>query len=305
MTAHAVGRQKRMGCRSGRWPRLVRGSDVRRVKGLVWLGIPAEDYAGAVRFFTETLGLVVAFEEADTMELSAANDDRIQVFGPGHHYFQLYQDIGARIVPLFEVDNLDEARAELARSRAAEVFGDPQSDGVWTWLTFRAPDGNIYSLGARHGVAGGAYAIIRSHAISHERMGSVSRQGASAYRLPGWGGEPYPTVVPARSSRARDGLRRSGPLGTVLDQRAWVCPRWASGRALSEPGSRRQPGHRDSPAAGAGGKEREEPAPPGSAHRRPRCGGRAGRCAGRVAADQRAGDGVGLALVHPGRPRRK
>jgi predicted enzyme related to lactoylglutathione lyase len=119
-----------------------------RVKGLPWLGIPADDYASAVRFFTETLGLDVAFDEADTMELSAANDDRIQVFGPGHPYFRFYRDHGARIVPLFEVDNLDQARAELARS-GAEVFGDPESDGAWAWLTFRAPDGNIYSLGAR------------------------------------------------------------------------------------------------------------------------------------------------------------
>jgi predicted enzyme related to lactoylglutathione lyase len=121
-----------------------------RVKGLVWLGIPADDYAAAVRFFTETLALDVAFDEASTMELSAANDDRIQVFGPGHRYFQFCRDRGARIVPLFEVDNLAEARAELARS-GVDVFGEPESDGAWEWLTFRAPDGNVYSLGARLG----------------------------------------------------------------------------------------------------------------------------------------------------------
>lgn len=28
--------------------------DAMRVKGLVWLGIPADDYAAAVRFFGET-----------------------------------------------------------------------------------------------------------------------------------------------------------------------------------------------------------------------------------------------------------
>lgn len=120
-----------------------------RVKGLVWLGIPADDHAGAVEFFTETLGLEVAFDEAGTTELSAANDDRIQVFGPGHRYFRFYRDRGASIVPLFEVSNLAEARAELARS-GVEVFGEPEADGAWEWLTCRAPDGNIYSLGARH-----------------------------------------------------------------------------------------------------------------------------------------------------------
>jgi catechol 2,3-dioxygenase-like lactoylglutathione lyase family enzyme len=121
-----------------------------KVKGLVWLGIPAADYAGAAWFVTETVGLDVAFDEAGTMELSAGNDDRIQAFGPGHRYFRFYRDHGASIVPLFEVDNLDGARVGLARS-GVEVFGEPESDGVWAWLTFRAPDGNIYSLGARPG----------------------------------------------------------------------------------------------------------------------------------------------------------
>jgi len=119
-----------------------------RIKGLVWLGIPADDYAAAVRFFTQTLGLAVAFDEAGTMELSAENDDRIQLVGPGHRYFEFYRSRGASIVPLFEVDNLDGARDELARG-GAEIVGEPESDGVWTWLTFRAPDGNVHSLGAR------------------------------------------------------------------------------------------------------------------------------------------------------------
>jgi predicted enzyme related to lactoylglutathione lyase len=120
-----------------------------KIKALVWLGIPADDYASATRFFAETLGMDVAFDEPLTMELSAENDDRIQLFGPGHRYFEFYRSHGARIVPLLEVDNLDEARAELARS-GAEILGEPESDGVWTWLTVRGLDGNIHSLGARH-----------------------------------------------------------------------------------------------------------------------------------------------------------
>ena len=121
-----------------------------KIKGLVWLGIPADDYPAADRFFTRTLGLEVAFDEAGTMELSAETDDRIQLFGPGHRYFEFYRSRGASIVPLFEVDDLDGARDELARG-GAEIVGEPESDGVWTWLTFRAPDGNVHSLGARHG----------------------------------------------------------------------------------------------------------------------------------------------------------
>ena len=82
------------------------------------------------------------------MKLSTENGDRVQLFSPGHRYFGLYRNQAARIVPLFEVDNLEEAHAELIRA-GAEIIGEPEADGVWTWLTFRGPDGNLHSLGAR------------------------------------------------------------------------------------------------------------------------------------------------------------
>jgi predicted enzyme related to lactoylglutathione lyase len=119
-----------------------------KVRGLVWLGIPVEDYASAVRFFAGTLGLELAFEEASTIELSAENGDKVQLFGQGHRYFDFCRRHSTAIVPLFEVDDLDEARAELA-SGGAELLGEPESDDVWTWLNFRGPDGNVYSLGTR------------------------------------------------------------------------------------------------------------------------------------------------------------
>jgi hypothetical protein len=52
--------------------------DAMRVKGLVWLGIPAGAYAAAVRFFAQTLGLEVAFNEGNILELAAGNGDGIQ-----------------------------------------------------------------------------------------------------------------------------------------------------------------------------------------------------------------------------------
>ena len=82
------------------------------------------------------------------MELTAGNGDRIQLFGPGHRYFEFCRSHGASIVPLLEVDDLDQASAELVRG-GAELLGELESDGTWTWLTYRAPDGNIHSLGAR------------------------------------------------------------------------------------------------------------------------------------------------------------
>ncbi len=122
--------------------------DAMRIKGLVWLGIPVGDYAAAVRFFGETLGLEVAFDEGTTVELGAGNGDRIQLFGPGRRYFEFCRSHGASIVPLLEVDDLDQAGAELVRGGAG-LLGEPESDGTWTWLTFRAPDGNIHRMGAR------------------------------------------------------------------------------------------------------------------------------------------------------------
>jgi predicted enzyme related to lactoylglutathione lyase len=117
-------------------------------KGLAWLGIPGGDYAAAVRFFGEPLGLEGPSMLGTPWNLAAGNGDRIQLFGPGHGYFEFYRSHGARIVPLLEVDDLDQASAELARG-GAELLGRPESDGTWTWLTFRMPDGNIHSLGAR------------------------------------------------------------------------------------------------------------------------------------------------------------
>jgi hypothetical protein len=46
------------------------------------------------------------------------------------------------------VDDLDQASAELARG-GADVLGGRESNGTWTWLTFRMSGGNIHSLGAR------------------------------------------------------------------------------------------------------------------------------------------------------------
>jgi len=63
-----------------------------------------------VRFFGEILGLEVAFDAANTVELTAGNGDRIQLFGPGHRYFEFYRSHGGSTVPLLEVDDLDQAR---------------------------------------------------------------------------------------------------------------------------------------------------------------------------------------------------
>jgi hypothetical protein len=117
--------------------------DAMRVKGLAWLGIPAGD-----RFFGEPLDLEVAFDAGNTVELTAGNDDRIQVLGPRPPLLRVLPQPRRQHRPAARGRRPGSGEAELAPGGAG-LPGEPESDGTWTWLTFRAPDGNIHSLGAR------------------------------------------------------------------------------------------------------------------------------------------------------------
>ena len=93
------------------------------------------------------------------MKLTAGNGHRIQLPGPGHRSFEFYRSHGASTVPLLEMDDPDQARPSLARGGAG-LLGGPESDGTWTWLTFRAPDGNIHSPGARMAQPAGKKTLV-------------------------------------------------------------------------------------------------------------------------------------------------
>jgi catechol 2,3-dioxygenase-like lactoylglutathione lyase family enzyme len=119
-----------------------------KILGIRWVGVPADRYEEMVGLLRDVLGLQVAFEDDATAEFSLANDDRVQVFGPGHRYFELFGADGGGPVPLFEVDDLQAALAELAAA-GIEVIGEIERDASWEWLTFRGPDGNLYELAVR------------------------------------------------------------------------------------------------------------------------------------------------------------
>jgi 4-hydroxyphenylpyruvate dioxygenase-like putative hemolysin len=59
-----------------------------------------------------------------------------------------FQDHAQGLVPLFEVEDAQQAAAEL-RAAGADVIGNPDSDGTWTWIHVRAPDGNLYEFASR------------------------------------------------------------------------------------------------------------------------------------------------------------
>jgi catechol 2,3-dioxygenase-like lactoylglutathione lyase family enzyme len=120
------------------------------VLGLVWLGIAADRCEESLRLFRDVLGLKVEFEEEATSELSLPDGSRVQVFAPGHRYHDFFGTEASGPVPLFEVDDLREARRRLQEA-GVELVGAVENDDAWEWFTFRAPDGNLYELGSRRG----------------------------------------------------------------------------------------------------------------------------------------------------------
>jgi catechol 2,3-dioxygenase-like lactoylglutathione lyase family enzyme len=118
------------------------------VLGIRWLGIRADRYDEMVGFLRDVLELDVVFDEEGTTELSLADGNRVQVFGPGHRYHRFFGEQASGPVPLFEVDDLDEARQTL-ETAGIELLGAAEQDAAWEWLNFRAPDGNVYELARR------------------------------------------------------------------------------------------------------------------------------------------------------------
>jgi hypothetical protein len=118
------------------------------VLGIRWLGVRADRYDEMVGFLRDVLELDVVFDEEGTTELSLADGNRVQVFGPGHRYHRFFGQQASGPVPLFEVDDLDEARHTL-EAAGIELLGAAEQDAAWEWLNFRAPDGNVYELARR------------------------------------------------------------------------------------------------------------------------------------------------------------
>jgi catechol 2,3-dioxygenase-like lactoylglutathione lyase family enzyme len=121
------------------------------VRRLCWLGVrvDAEAYEPMVGFLRDVLGMRVDFAEATTVELSLPSGDRVQLFGPSDRYHEFF---GAHargpVVALFEVDDVRAARDELVAA-GIEIVGELERDAEWEWVSFRAPDGNLYELASR------------------------------------------------------------------------------------------------------------------------------------------------------------
>jgi catechol 2,3-dioxygenase-like lactoylglutathione lyase family enzyme len=119
-----------------------------RVRRIAWLGVRTDAYEATVWFLRDVLGLQPAFDEPTTVELMLPSDDRVQVFGPGDRYYEFYAEHAVGPVVLFEVDDVQDARAEL-EAAGIELVGPADSDSAWSWVHARAPDGNLYAFASR------------------------------------------------------------------------------------------------------------------------------------------------------------
>jgi catechol 2,3-dioxygenase-like lactoylglutathione lyase family enzyme len=119
-----------------------------RVRRIAWVGVRTDAYEATVGFLRDVVGLRPAFQEPATAELALPDDDRIQVFGPGHRYYDFYAEHATGPIVLFEVDDLAGARAELAAA-GIQLVGPVDSDSGWSWVHARGPDGNLYAFASR------------------------------------------------------------------------------------------------------------------------------------------------------------
>jgi hypothetical protein len=118
------------------------------VRNVRWVGVATEHYAAMVDFLESTVGLQKKFEEPTAVEFTTVDGDAIQVMAAGDPYFEFFRQHAAGPVPLFEVDDVHQARLEL-ESAGVQLIGELGQDRDWEWIHFRAPDGNLYEMASR------------------------------------------------------------------------------------------------------------------------------------------------------------
>ena len=118
------------------------------VRNVRWIGISTEKYAAMRELFEVVMGLRRNFDDATTVEFVTSEGDEIQLMAPGDPYFDFFRDHAHGPVPLFEVDDVHAARAEL-EAAGIEIVGAVGRDSRWEWIHFRAPDDNLYELASR------------------------------------------------------------------------------------------------------------------------------------------------------------
>jgi hypothetical protein len=98
-------------------------------EGLVWLSIPADDFAAAVRFFGETPGLDVAFDEGNTAEPSGRERRQDPAVRPRGTAIRALPQPEASIFPARRTSIRSAAASRYPASQSRTVPGRSSSSG--------------------------------------------------------------------------------------------------------------------------------------------------------------------------------
>ena len=116
-----------------------------------WLGTRTAQFDETARFFGDVMGLARIHSEPNfaMFGLPSGSRDYVEVFGSakGDAGFEA-EHYTTGPVPGFLVQDLDEARAELAAA-GIELLGDitwARSRPGYGWFHFRGPDGSVYAM---------------------------------------------------------------------------------------------------------------------------------------------------------------
>lgn len=129
-----------------------------KVNRICFLGTRTPNFDATSGFFRDVLGLGVGHAEPgwSVFQLPSGRSDFVEVFGPEHENASLFPiEVREGMVVAFAVDDIVDARAELAAAAgveligdvvwASEIFADAKMEG-FGWFFFRGPDRNVYVM---------------------------------------------------------------------------------------------------------------------------------------------------------------
>ncbi len=114
-----------------------------KVQALAWAGIKTEKTAEMKQFLQNVMDLPLTCQGQEFTLFQLPSGDKIEVLDPA--------DVNLHVAPNaiicgFLVDDIHQARQELAQA-GTELVGPLRSlDSGYAWQHFRGPDGNLYEL---------------------------------------------------------------------------------------------------------------------------------------------------------------
>jgi catechol 2,3-dioxygenase-like lactoylglutathione lyase family enzyme len=121
-----------------------------KVKGIRWIGVGTPDLTRMRSFAVEVLGMQIVGQDTEEFaELAMGDGAKLELFGSAAAADGPWMFASNPVVAGFLVDDIQSARAELARTPDVELLGELRvmPDG-YAWQHFRAPDGYVYELTA-------------------------------------------------------------------------------------------------------------------------------------------------------------